>query len=483
MDAFRQDIKAAFVRQQASFGNVGDTPGRLVQRVLAPAPRRRPLMLQLSGGAATLLVAGAVAVAAIILHGQVHNRPAPQGTSIEEALSAGPAAVITPPSEPAYVWLTGVIVQTSPGSTSGDGRITGTRVAVIDWSGKVRYQFQLPQPTAQVPTGIQTISADGTRVLLDDGTVLDQSGRVVTRISTLTINGQPVQNSARWTPDNRGVCVATSNEPVAPITAPPAKKGQPTTSPTAPPPVTLPGTDHSVTIRLVGLDGRSRTIATVGTDPLPPGPFGDSASMLSCNPSTDLAVVARYHNADTSGSPSSTNMTVSLWAVKFSTGQVLFHSAETRMALGRAFFFGSQNGKLAVEFLWNSKVWGSETDVVLQMPSGHQVPVLDSEPSPDTPAVSADGTRILRRVVTAGGTHTILELVDAADGRIIRQVSLPGIFGATAVAQPGGSAFIIQVDRYIAYVDGNGGITLLHPDVSFSQPDGVGLPEPPGVQG
>jgi len=175
-------------------------------------------------------------------------------------------------------------------------------------------------------------------------------------------------------------------------------------------------------------------------------------------------------------------MTVSFWAIKLSTGAVLHHTPETRMALGRAFFFGSENGKLAVEFLWNSKVWGSETDVVLEMPSGRVVPVLDSEASPDTAGLSSDGTRILRRVVNQAGTTTELKLIDASDGRVMRRVTIPGIHGAAAVALPGGSAFMLQVEGYLALVDGNGGVTLLHPDVSLTGPGSVGLTWS-GVQG
>jgi hypothetical protein len=69
------------------------------------------------------------------------------------------------------------------------------------------------------------------------------------------------------------------------------------------------------------------------------------------------------------------------------------------------------------------------------------------------------------------------------DGRVIRRVSIPGIHGAVAVALPGGAAFMVQVEGYLALVDGNGGITLLHPDVSLSgNGGGVGLTWS-GVQG
>jgi hypothetical protein len=443
------------------------------------------LLLQVAGGLATVAVGGAVAVAILLSHGHLRQNPLTQANGIEQALTAGAPAAIGPTPARSFVWLTGVVTDPAQPTGNQGARVTGMRVAVIDWSGTVRYRFQLPHPTAgDVPTAIQTISTDGTRALLDDGTVLDQTGAVVGRIPSLKMTGMP-GNSIRWMSDGKHVCAAVSNEPVAPFVAPPPK-GQPNPSPLPVPPYAKPGADHSVSLKVLGLDGSVRTVATVGSGPLSVGSgfFGDSVGVLACNPTTDLAVVARYHDADTSaaGQQSTTNMTVSLWAIKLSTGAVLAHTPETRMALGRAFFFGSENGKLAVEFLWNSKVWGSETDVVLEMPSGRTVPVLDEEASPDTAGLSADGTRILRRVVNKAGTTTELKLIDASDGRVIRRVSIPGIHGAAGVALPGGSAFMLQVEGYLALVDGNGGVTLVHPDVSLSGNGGVGLTWS-GVQG
>jgi hypothetical protein len=443
-----------------------------------------------AGGVATVAVGGAVAVAILLSHGHLRQNPLTQTNGIEQALSAGAPAAIGPTPARSFVWLTGVVTDPTQPTGNQGARVTGMRVAVLDWSGAVRYRFQLPHPAAgDVPTAIQAISTDGTRALLDDGTVLDQTGAVVGRIPSLKMTGMP-GDSIRWMSDGKHVCAAVSNEPVAPFVTPPPK-GQPNPSPPPVPPYAKPGADHSVSLKVFGLDGSVRTVATVGSGSLTVGSgfFGDSVGVLACNPSTDLAVVARYHDADTSaaGQQSTTNMTVSLWAVKLSTGAVLVHTPETRMALGRAFFFGSENGKLAVEFLWNSEVWGSETDVVLEMPSGRTVPVLDEEASPDTAGLSADGTRILRRVVNKAGTTTELKLIDASDGRVIRRVSIPGIHGAVAVALPGGSAFMLQVEGYLALVDGNGGVTLLHPDVSLTGPgnagpDGVGLTWS-GVQG
>ena len=476
MDKLKHEIQAAFARQQAGFHHPAEARARLLRQALAGA-RRPNLLPGLAGATATLVVAGAITAAVLLTHGRVRQTPAVPN-SIEEALAGGPGAVLRPASDRDYVWLTGYITQPQAAGNQG-GTITGMTVSVLDWTGKVRYHFDLPHARPGFPTEIQAISPDGTRALLDDGTVVDLTGASVGKLPALAINGMPA-NATRWMADDRHVCASFSNEPVAPYVAP-HSKGQPNATPTPLPPYSSAVADHSVTLKVFGLDGSVRTIATVARGPqgAVSGPFGDSTSVLACNPTTDLAVIARYHDADTSGGLTSTNMTVSLWAIKLSTGAVVYHTPETRMALGRAFFFGSQNAQLAVEFLWNSKVWGSETDVVLRMPSGQPVPVLDGEPIPDTPGVSADGTRILRRLVDQAHGQTDLELIDASNGRIIRRVVIPAMVTASAVAQPGSSSFMVQVEGYLAFVDGDGGISLLHPDVKVGQqgaPGSVSLP-------
>jgi hypothetical protein len=463
------EVQAAFAREQAGLGEVGDARRRLLRSALEEA-RRPHLLPRVASAAATVAVAAAIAIFVLLTHG--HGRPQPTApTTIPEALTSGPAATGVAQPDKALVWLTGY--------KGSQGRITGVTVEVLDWTGRLRHRFDVPGSTGRLPNEIRSISGDGTRALLDDGSVIDETGTIVGHLpGTKTEPGPPI-NSVHWMADDRHVCATFSNEPAALNVAMPPKP-VPSTVVIPTEPYQLPSADHGVTLKIFGLDGSVRSVATVGAGPqgAASGPDPDSTSVLACSAASDMAVVARYHDADTSGASISSNMTVSLWAIKLSTGAVLYHQAETRMALGRPFFFGSQNGKLAVEFLWNSKVWGSETDVVLEMPSGTPSPVLDSEPSPDTPAVSADGTRILRRVVDQSGTHTVLELLNATSGQIIRRVVLPGIHGATAVALPGGSSFMLQVENYLALVDGNGGVTLLHPKLDLGQnaPATIGLP-------
>lgn len=412
------------------------------------------------------------------------------------SLTGGPTAVPVPGARRSFVWLTGGTLQ-SPSSGPG-GTLTGRFVDVLDWTGALRYHFRLPDSAS--PPGandIQTISGDGTRALLTDGTVLDETGTTVGAIPGAASIG-PDRHGTRWMSDKSGVCVAFGNQ------GPPLPE-----APIGDSPPSLPGISHTVQLAVFSPAGHARVVANVGTDPLgvPSGAYLDSTSVLSCNAKTDVAVVARYHDAtDDTGNDerSPTDMTVSLWAIRLSSGAVLFHQPETRMALGRPFFVGSANGHLAVEFLWNSAVPGSEVDRVIRIPSGIAVPVTDAEPSPDTPALSSDGSRILRRVVYNGieagssgtvstpssyaGAQTALELLDSSNGKMIRRVVVSGTVGATAVAEPGGSGFMVDLGKNgpserLLLVDGRGGITVLHPPLTLGGSSGVGIPSPPGVQG
>lgn len=480
MERLRRDIRAAFARHQANLGDVLDAQDRILQRAMSSATTRRRLFPQLAGAAVTLAVGVAVAVVVLLTHGHSALQP-PRTTSFAAALAAGEPATMGAGTNNAFVWFTAPITQ--PAQQPGSFTVTGTKVDVIDWMGGLRYHFSLPQANAQTPTGIQAISIDGRRALLDDGTVIDQTGKVLTHIpalaSTMPFGG------ARWLNDDSGVCVALSNEPQGP-TVPTHPKGQgpPIVWPT--PYRSLPGADHSVTLKVFGLNGSVRTVATVGTGTLPgpSGAMGDYTAVLTCNRSSEIAVISRIHDADVKDvnpqpgqASSSTNMTVSLWAVKLSTGELLGHTPEARSALGIGVLFGSENGALALERLWNSKQWGADTDAVLHMPSGQAVPVLDVEPIPDTTAISADGTRILRRLVDPSLQKTSLVLIDASDGHIIRRITVNALIGAVAVPEPSGSGFMVQVNEYVAVVDGSGGGSLIHPDIDVAGP----LRQQPGM--
>ena len=113
-----------------------------------------------------------------------------------------------------------------------------------------------------MPNAIQAISPAGTRALLDDGTVIDQTGALVGKLPALTAGGMPSSNNAHWMADDKHVCATFSNEPVAPFVTPPPK-GQPNAPTPLAEPYTKPDADHSVTLKVFGLEGSVRTVAVL----------------------------------------------------------------------------------------------------------------------------------------------------------------------------------------------------------------------------
>lgn len=444
----------------------------------AAAPRRRALPRV----AAIALATGVVAAFTIALVFGVGLR-GHRSTTTAESFSDGMPAEVPADARSSYVWLMG-----PPVRQPSTGSITAFQVDVIDWTGALRHQFQLPGVSA-TPQSIRAISADGTRALLSDGTVLDETGAVVGHIQALPFENGPASTGVRWADDDNTVCEAVSHQQQVQA-SPPAAPGA-TPPPASLPPWALPGADHSVALEVIKLgdpSGRlTNIVASVGGGAIgePSGTFPDSTSVLSCSPKNDIAVIARYHDAtDPTAEQTAGTMTASIWAVRISTGQVLFHQPETAMASGRPFFFGSQSGNLAVEFLWNSVTAGSEVDKVIHIPSGAAVPVTDAEAVPDTPAVSADGTRILRRVVDTVHHVTRLELLDASDGSVIRAFVLHGVQGAMAVAH--GTSFLVQVDGKLVVIDQVGGSTVLDTPVTLggsNTVNGVSMFGTPGLQG
>ena len=155
---------------------------------------------------------------------------------------------------------------------------------------------------------------------------------------------------------------------------------------------------------------------------------------------------------------------VSVWAVKLSTGKVLYRQQPpARPDEGQQWSTGSEDGRLAVEQIWSTKVLGCGAIQVLTLPAGTPVRGTDSLSCPSALALSADGTQFLVRDINAQDTQTTLELVSAADGAVIRSVALPGNYVADAVAAPTGSDYMLLVDGYLVVVDGQGGISQLHP--------------------
>ncbi len=422
----------------------------------AQIPRALPASAVLRGAGASVLAVAVIAALVVVLAVGFGSRTRSLASQPQPSTLFGgaPASVVANPRNN-YVWFTGTAsaaVEPIPASQGGTAPAPGSqpgvsaaglRVAVLDWTGTVRYRFTIGRSRLDpsVFPAIESISTDGTRALLDDGAVLDQTGAVVGSIPALE---NEAAGAPRWTPNAREVCAAVDSE-------------------------------GHLSLRIYELDGTSRLIGSVPDPVNESGVVASSTSVLACDPESNLAIVGRYNfqapsTKTCSASPGECTYTVEdvvvagIWALQISTGTVLLHVPAVVVADGEPFFFGSENGALAAGFVDSgSSTTAAETDVVLRIPSGNAVHGLPNSASPNLPDVSADGTRILATVENATRTRLTFYLVRASDGVSLRSVTIYGanLSPASAAAYPEGSSFMIEVDGQLALLDASGRVSRL----------------------
>jgi hypothetical protein len=412
---------------------------RLHGRVAARARRASPFVLSAT---VSVVVAAALIAGILVTRGPASRIVGPpkvtptKPMSVLSALGAAGAASSVPNPTSAFVWLTNVT------GTKGDN------VAVLDWTGTVRYRFQVPNLASD---GIVAVSADGTRALLANGTVLAETGKPVGHLGSIgTLLSAALSDlpfgpvSVRWLSDDSGVCVAGPSAWLAHPTLAAAQLKSP--SGAAP--------YSTVTIEEFPMSSQPRSVARLDVGATAGDRMSSTNWLAACNTSSDMAVMAHF-----------TASGVSVGAFQLSTGRLRYQQRPpARSSAGQRWVYGSEDGSLVGEFLWNSKVAGCSSVAVLQLPSGKRVPGTASLTCPDITGMTADGSRVLLRDVNAqADTRTTLKLVAASTGQVIRSVQLPGLFGAQSVASPDGTHLMLLIDGYLVLVDGNGGITQLHP--------------------
>ncbi len=408
------------------------------------------------GGSLFALATVAALVVVLGVGFGLRSRTLPIQPAVTNPFSGTPSTPVANPRDN-FVWFTGtasVFVEPArepfggpnPATAGQAGlRPAGVSVAVLDWTGAVRYRFTIPPSKLNpgvIPV-IASISADGTRALLDDGVVLDQTGSVVGAIPDLNnLAGTP-----RWTSDDAGVCAATD---VA----------------------------GRLSLALYDLDGVHRVIGSVPDDAtVASGGLFDS-SVLSCDPQSNIALVARYRyipaSAEQCVPPTAScvdegidTVEAALWGMRMSDGTVVMHRPDTTVAVGEPFWYGSENGGLAAEFVTRGVA-------VVDIPSGGELLQPADLGSANLPAVSADGSRILWTTENASRTQLTMDLVGAADGATIRSVTFDGknLPPVLAVAYPDGSSFMVDVDGALILFDSRGGISKLSTTINLNAPPG-----------
>jgi hypothetical protein len=449
---------------------------RLRLRDRAGGRRHRPAARLLSVAASLVLVA-ALGAGFILLRGT--GTPSLTSTSVLGALEAGPSAAPVAGGTGSFVWLEEQLEAyetgggsvcygstRSPGSSSSPaptdcqsmGPVVMERVqeeiAVLDWTGTVRYRFSLPELTLDgrgVPDWIVSISPDGTRAALADGRVIDQSGRTIATVLPLAATsalGSPGAVAVTWESDDSGLCITGPTEV---LDAPSSWASG----------YRLAGSYTSLALDVLPLNGQLRRVATLDVGPSPIS-ISDPNAILACDPSSDSALLLNFSDSDES-----------LRAVRLSTGGVLYRQQPPVPASGGdTYALSSLSGSLAAELGAGSsaarRTAGCDSDAVLHIPSGEPVPGIAALTCPSGLAISADGTRILATntdftgtSVWAPGTRTTLELIAASTGADVRSVTLPGNVSVSAVASPSGAHFMLKVSGHLVLVDGSGGVSGL----------------------
>jgi hypothetical protein len=420
------------------------------------------------------------------------TRSISQNAQILQDLTSGAAATPVPDASSSYVWLTaqgegsacteaapylsstGGIPPTVPPavwdsplpspcpggaadcsrqwvlpSPSGDVICHGwtTEVDVVDWSGTLRYHFTFTRPPSgfAIDGGIVAISPDGTRALLYDGTVIDQTGTTVGDLPAVgTLLGEDSNTEGvgvQWLSDDDGVCIAGPSQLLA---------GDGTST-------SQGATAGDTTLEVVQLGGQTRTVATLATGET----SSDNTSVDACNTATDTATGAVVRLDSATGFPTSAIG----WSVQLSTGSVIYEqNPPVRTSDGPPWSIGSGDGSLAAEFIWDTKVSGCTSIAVVNVDLGEGIPIAAALTCPTLPVLSADGTRFVVSDINApADTRTTLYLVDASDGSLIRSVQLPGAHQPSAVAAPDGADLMLMIDGYLVLVDGSGGTSQLQP--------------------
>ncbi len=263
---------------------------------------RRVRSAVLSGALSIALVV-ALAGGFLFLHGTPSSN---EHAAVGAALTAGVSAVPVAKGSTNDVWMTSTTVAPTMGSctysapafpalatpTTTPCQTVTERVDVLDWTGTLRYQFQLPERSTiigqRLPAAIEAISPDGTRAPLDDGTVIDETGHTVTTLSSLSPVGVGgiLMVEVQWLSNDTGVCVAGPTQVL--------NESIPGETPNQ--------SDASLTLEVVKLNGEKTITATIATgEPSTDMAALGSTSVDACDPATDTAVV--YH---ASGAPSAT---------------------------------------------------------------------------------------------------------------------------------------------------------------------------------
>ena len=302
---------------------------------------------------------------------------------------------------------------------------SGTSLHRADWSGQLGPAFAMPAAPSDMPhypgkpppthLWAVSISPDGSRVLLSDGSVRGADGAVAGRLDS-NYGLPPV-----WADDNRHFCQMTT-----------------------------PGFHGSAGGILVGpavltwgaIGSDPRTVATVGQ-------FGANAdtTIAACSARTGLAVLTeRTASALTQAAKTGLDPVTKVIVVNLSDGRVLYHReyAVTRDPLGGTLVTVSPDGRYVAEVYTVVRQGPAARVQIRTLPQGNVVATMGQT---IVQGFSGDDDVVF---VGGGTKQGMAQLVNWRTGQVTR--TEPG--GPFLVArQPDGSAFMVRKPRYGPLID------------------------------
>ena len=293
----------------------------------------------------------------------------------------------------------------------------------LDWTGKPRATIRISQPAGvgpkygPAPRTIRSVSPDGSRLLLSDGTALDQSGRPVGQIDGTVGFGW------RWAEDNAHVCELT-------VPGYASFKGG-----------TLEG---PVSLLWTSLTSEPLPVVVVGSVGA-----SDSVAVVACNKDTDRAVVIRsttvsVPNRNTMSAISAAN---ELMVIEISTGRFLYRHT---YPIGSQPLSGTQvvvssDGHYAAESLHYAPLEmrlsrdPASATIIRELPSGRELGTIDSG---NVVAFSGDDSLVLTKTSPAADSVQS-QLIDWKSGHPAWKRAGGFQF---VLAMPGARAFLVVQD-------------------------------------
>ena len=307
----------------------------------------------------------------------------------------------------------------------------------LDWTGSPHATIRIAQAAGvgpkngPAPRMIRSVSPDGSRLLLSDGTVLDQSGHPVGQID------QTAGFGARWAEDDAHLCELT-------VPGYASFKGG-----------TLEG---PVSLLWTSLTSKPRTVAIVGS-----AGATDSVEVVACKRGTDRAVVMQ---STIVGVPNRNTMSAisaakELMVIEISTGRFLYRHtypigsqplSGTEAVVSRDGNYAAESLHYAALEMKRSRDPASAT-TIRELPSGRELGTIDSG---NVVAFSGDDSLVLTTTSPAA---------DSLQSQLIDWKS-----GHPAWKRSGGFQFVLANSRGRAFlIVQDGALWLTREDGSWQQ--------------